>query len=266
LAILDPNAAIEPKFVSYQIELADGRSLTGLIKNETASSIQLMQSGGVAETLLRTQVRSMSASRISLMPEGLEEALSLQGMADLISYLKLGPPALFGPASSEQAATARREFRELTRGANCHIISAAERLDYSSWLGRFPLAHCRQSDGSARVEWEATFINTNSEGSARMYLPVGTGFRSQPQGKFRFVLNNETQTDFDVSLLDQMWQSADGKLKLTYTVMQSNAEDSNGVLLIEAAPELIQKDKPAHCSVIGSAAHSQRWFGIYLVP
>jgi len=36
LAILDPNAAINPNFLAYNIDTKDGRALTGIIKGETA--------------------------------------------------------------------------------------------------------------------------------------------------------------------------------------------------------------------------------------
>src|SRR4029079_11133454 len=34
LAILDPNAAIEPRFINYNVETKDGRSLSGVIRSE----------------------------------------------------------------------------------------------------------------------------------------------------------------------------------------------------------------------------------------
>lgn len=49
LAIVDPNAALDPKFVAYDIETNDGRSLSGVVKDETASSVSLIQAGGVQE-------------------------------------------------------------------------------------------------------------------------------------------------------------------------------------------------------------------------
>jgi hypothetical protein len=48
--------------------------------------------------------------------------------------------------------------------------------------------------------------------------------------------------------------------------MENSAEDSNGVLLIEAHASLLKPGEPAQFEVIGSGARSQRWFGIYLLP
>jgi putative membrane-bound dehydrogenase-like protein len=92
LAILDPSAAIEPRFVAYNIETKDDRSLTGIVKDGTATSLTLVQPGGVKETILRSDIVSMKASRLSLMPEGFEQAMRPQDLADLIAYLKQPNP------------------------------------------------------------------------------------------------------------------------------------------------------------------------------
>jgi len=88
LAIIDPNAALDPKFVAYDIETKDGRSLSGIVKNETASALTLVQAGGITENVLRSVVKEMRPLRLSLMPEGLEQNLPAQDMADLIAWIK----------------------------------------------------------------------------------------------------------------------------------------------------------------------------------
>ena len=90
LAIIDPNAALDPKFVAYDIETKDGRSLSGIVKDETASGLTLVQAGGNKEAVLRSAIQEMRASRVSLMPEGLELTLSAQDMADLVGWVKQG--------------------------------------------------------------------------------------------------------------------------------------------------------------------------------
>src|SRR5207249_3156291 len=86
-AILDPNAAVEPRFVAYNIETKDGRSLSGVVSAETATTLTLVQGGGTAEKILRSDVAEIRASGLSLMPEGLEQTLVPQDLADLIAYL-----------------------------------------------------------------------------------------------------------------------------------------------------------------------------------
>jgi putative heme-binding domain-containing protein len=88
-AILDPNAAVENRYLNYQVDLTDGRSLSGIISAESASSLTLLTSGAAAETLLRSSIAGLRASNLSLMPEGLEQGRTAQDLADLIAYLKL---------------------------------------------------------------------------------------------------------------------------------------------------------------------------------
>ncbi|MBX7210584.1 MAG: neutral/alkaline non-lysosomal ceramidase N-terminal domain-containing protein [Verrucomicrobiaceae bacterium] len=89
-AILDPNAAVDPRYTAYVVTTRDSRTLTGVVANETASSIDVVQPGGVRETILRADIRELKATGLSLMPEGLEQTLPPQDMADLIGYLKSG--------------------------------------------------------------------------------------------------------------------------------------------------------------------------------
>ena len=90
VAILDPNAAINPNFLAYNIQTKDGRFLSGIVKGETASSLTLVQGGGVVENILRGDVQEIRASQLSLMPEGLEQSLAPQDLADLVAWVKQG--------------------------------------------------------------------------------------------------------------------------------------------------------------------------------
>jgi putative heme-binding domain-containing protein len=88
LHVLVPNYEIMPGFTGYQIEITDGRELSGLILSETAGSITLRQAQGLEETIPRTSIKSLTASQLSLMPDGVEQNMTRQELADLIAYLK----------------------------------------------------------------------------------------------------------------------------------------------------------------------------------
>lgn len=88
IAILDPNAAIEPKFIAYNVDTKDDRALAGLVTDETATGFTLAQPNGVKDKLLRSAVKSLRPSPLSLMPEGLEAALPPPAMADLLAWLR----------------------------------------------------------------------------------------------------------------------------------------------------------------------------------
>jgi len=89
--ILDPNREVAPNFVAYTVETKDGRTLDGIIAEESAASLTLKRAEGVTETVLRRDIAQLSGSGLSLMPEGVESAVSIEQMADLIAFL-LAPP------------------------------------------------------------------------------------------------------------------------------------------------------------------------------
>ncbi|MDG1875338.1 MAG: c-type cytochrome [Mariniblastus sp.] len=85
--ILDPNREVDPRFLSYQIQLRDGRNLLGVISNETAATLALRNSEGKTVTILRDEIDAMQSTRLSLMPENFEKEINPQAMADLLKYL-----------------------------------------------------------------------------------------------------------------------------------------------------------------------------------
>lgn len=86
--ILDPNRAIEERWVSQTVEATDGRILAGLVHGEDAAAITLRVPGGVTMTLPKAEVKSLTSTGMSLMPVGLEAAITKEEMADLIAFLK----------------------------------------------------------------------------------------------------------------------------------------------------------------------------------
>ncbi len=86
-AILDPNQAVDPRYVNYIIETKEGETYTGIILAETANGVTLGGADGGRLVILRTHIDSMRSGGLSLMPEGLEQSLGRQGLADVIAYV-----------------------------------------------------------------------------------------------------------------------------------------------------------------------------------
>jgi putative membrane-bound dehydrogenase-like protein len=86
--ILDPNRATEERWVSQTVEATDGRILAGLVHGEDAAAITLRVPGGVTMTVPKAEVKSLNSTGLSLMPVGLEAAITKEEMADLIAFLK----------------------------------------------------------------------------------------------------------------------------------------------------------------------------------
>jgi putative membrane-bound dehydrogenase-like protein len=85
--ILDPNRMFEARWSAYAIETKDGRTLSGLIQNETSDNIVLAMMGGAKETISRSAIKEMKSLDRTLMPDGLEAAISKEQMSDLIAFL-----------------------------------------------------------------------------------------------------------------------------------------------------------------------------------
>lgn len=85
--ILDPNRMFEARWSAYQIDTKDGRSLSGLIQSETSDSVVLAMMGGAKETLSRDAIKEMKSLDRTLMPVGLEAAITKEQMADLLAFL-----------------------------------------------------------------------------------------------------------------------------------------------------------------------------------
>jgi putative membrane-bound dehydrogenase-like protein len=87
-AILDPNREVQPSYVNYVVADDAGRTLTGLILGETVNSITLGREKGAADTILKNNIEEIHSTGKSLMPEGLEKTVDVQGLADLLAFLK----------------------------------------------------------------------------------------------------------------------------------------------------------------------------------
>ena len=88
-AILDPNAAVESRYLAYTAETKSGREFTGIITAETPNNIVMKSADGTEETILRTDLKSLTGSGLSLMPEGLENALKPQDLADILAFIRV---------------------------------------------------------------------------------------------------------------------------------------------------------------------------------
>ena len=86
--IVMPEAEIAPAFAAYICEAKDGRIFAGILSSETPTSVTIRQPGGLEETVLRSDIKALTALPGSLMPPGLDAAMQPQDLADLVAYLK----------------------------------------------------------------------------------------------------------------------------------------------------------------------------------
>jgi putative heme-binding domain-containing protein len=87
-AVLDPNRAVEAKFLQYGAETTSGQVHTGLLTGESATSLTLLAAEAKAVTLLRSELEDLWSVNKSLMPEGLEKELSPADLANLVTFIR----------------------------------------------------------------------------------------------------------------------------------------------------------------------------------
>ena len=87
-SILYPSESIARDFESFQVTLKDGNVHMGLIQRETGDTIYLTSPTGEEIPLSRDSVASIASIPMSLMPQGLEQALAPQELLDLVAFLK----------------------------------------------------------------------------------------------------------------------------------------------------------------------------------
>ena len=90
LHIIVPEFEIMPIYTTYNVETKDGQNFTGLLAAETTASVTLRQGLGIEQVIPRSNIASISSSRLSLMPQELEKTMSKQELADLVGFLKGG--------------------------------------------------------------------------------------------------------------------------------------------------------------------------------
>jgi len=86
--ILDPNRAVEDRWVSAILEKKDGATLSGLVAGDDDTGVTLRVPGGAETFVPRGEIATFRTTGLSLMPVGLEGAISKDDMIDLLAYLR----------------------------------------------------------------------------------------------------------------------------------------------------------------------------------
>ena len=89
--IAQPNVALNPDHLASIVEMSDGDALTGLLTSETASELTVVDASAAPRRVSRREVKSVRPATLSLMPEGLWEALTKEEQRDLMTFLLTFP-------------------------------------------------------------------------------------------------------------------------------------------------------------------------------
>jgi putative membrane-bound dehydrogenase-like protein len=94
-AILNPNAGISMGFETAEVKLRGGGQALGIVRSDTSEELVLALPGGALQKFAKTDVQRVSKLPTSLMPSGLNQALTREDLVDLVAYLsnlKAGSP------------------------------------------------------------------------------------------------------------------------------------------------------------------------------
>ncbi len=88
LNTIDPNAEIREGFVNFLVTTNDGRTLNGVIADQSGGLVRLRSFNGQEITLAADQIAGIKAQNQSLMPERLLDGLTDKQIRDLFAYLQ----------------------------------------------------------------------------------------------------------------------------------------------------------------------------------
>jgi putative heme-binding domain-containing protein len=86
-AITDPNRGLDPRKRPVTVITTDGKTLTGIARNEDNFSLQLQTTDGTLHLFTKSELRSIEYQTRSLMPADYGTRLRGQELDDLVSYL-----------------------------------------------------------------------------------------------------------------------------------------------------------------------------------
>jgi len=89
---VDPSAAIREEFTNFLVVTDDGRTVTGLIDEQTTKTLTLRDVKGQTVLINKDEIEILKALDLSLMPDGLTKTMSDQEVKDLFNYIMSRTP------------------------------------------------------------------------------------------------------------------------------------------------------------------------------
>ena len=156
--ILSPSAAISYNYRTAVLALKDGQVVTGLPVEESADRIVLKTAEGKRITVRPAEVEARKVGEVSLMPEGLAQALGEQDLVDLLAYL--------GTLKQPVSIVGRAEVLAVAEGRDKPAIDPAAKFDASQRVGE---ASWRRVDADAEGRLDLA-ASTGADASKVVYM------------------------------------------------------------------------------------------------
>lgn len=87
-AVIYPSASFVRNYESVAVETSDGRVVIGLLTRETPEAIYIRTPQKEEIRVPRGDVESISPSKLSIMPQGMDKIMTPEELRDLIAYLQ----------------------------------------------------------------------------------------------------------------------------------------------------------------------------------
>lgn len=87
LATLFPSHELNEEYPTVTVSLKSGKTLTGMMSASTAETLAIVLNTGMREEFPRSEVETIINQKVSNMPEGLLEPLSMDEILSLIAWL-----------------------------------------------------------------------------------------------------------------------------------------------------------------------------------
>ena len=173
--IAQPSFSINPDYITQVVALADGRVLQGVVRT-VGNRVQIADSAGQLATVDRSEIDTMTASAMSIMPQGLPQLLGPEKLGDLLTFLLTEPPHM--PDYGGQTPPSPRPARQVqailsgapdppakTRPLHVALVSGAKdhgpgEHDYPAWqkVWQELLASAADVQVSTAVDWPSAEV------------------------------------------------------------------------------------------------------------
>ena len=135
-SVLHPSASIAEGFNTTTIQTKAGDEFSGILKQATESEVALMGADAKLVRIPTAEIAVRRTSEVSLMPEGLQNGLTLQEFTDLVEYL----------VSLKQRETSVQTHRGMPEAIAllpkpvrfAPLCPADWRFSHPAWLGPMP--------------------------------------------------------------------------------------------------------------------------------
>jgi putative heme-binding domain-containing protein len=134
-AVLEPSTNIAVGFSTTIVETKSGEEFQGVVREDGSAWMDLMGPEKKLSRIDKRDIQTQRTSNISLMPEGLQSALSLEEFTDLIDYLaslKQVSEGVTSKGAPDSILSAKKSIGLIP------FQSAEHKFNHPCWFGEIP--------------------------------------------------------------------------------------------------------------------------------